>query len=81
MNMGFVLYAQILQKMRKNMSDDTKEEECCKNCFYVHTRKEPAYESLSKTGYYCRRYPPSTIGIIRVSHDGWCGEYHRKTEN
>ena len=61
------------------MSDDTeKVEEGCANCRYVHTRKEPGAGNnyaLSKTAYFCRRYPPSTIGIIRVASDGWCGEY------
>lgn len=66
------------------MTDETKEVACCKNCFYVQRRIEPAQHQntigvvTDMAAFYCRRYPPSTIGIIRVSHDGWCGEWHEK---
>ena len=60
------------------MSDET-----CKSCFYVHKRNEPDPNGnpTSRVAYFCRRYPPSTIGIIRVAHDGWCGEFHKNVED
>jgi len=61
--------------------EETVEE--CKSCRFVRERQDPtkvgvAYQT--STAYFCVRYPPSTIGIIRVSHDGWCGEYKPEHE-
>jgi len=57
--------------------------EACKNCRFARERQEPidsntSYQTVS--AHFCVRYPPSTIGIIRVAHDGWCGEYKAKEE-
>jgi len=57
--------------------------EKCKNCRFVHERQEPVDGGAVYTtvaAHFCVRYPPSTVGIIRVAHDGWCGEYKPKEE-
>lgn len=58
-----------------------KDLECCKNCTFVHVRKELTADvsvGVPVDAHFCRRYPPSTIGIIRVAHNGWCGEWKEK---
>jgi len=58
-----------------------KEIECCKKCTFVFKRLEDVPNTSNYTrvdAFFCRRYPPSTIGIIRVVHDGWCGEWKEK---
>ena len=66
-----------------SLEEDIEE---CRNCKFVHERQEPVeggvgYETYKTvTAHFCVRYPPSTVGIIRVSHDGWCGEYKPKEE-
>ena len=49
----------------------------CENCFYVQTRNITAPHGGMVTAFYCRRYPPTSVGIMRVEPNGWCGEYHK----
>ena len=61
------------------MSKENEEnEEKCSNCLFVEVKQEDVPNSSTYTtvsAHYCRRFPPVFEGIIRVSHDGWCGEY------
>jgi len=64
------------------MSLEITQEEC-KNCRFVRARQEPIDSNTSyqtTAAHFCVRYPPSTIGIIRVAYDGWCGEYKEQEE-